>query len=292
MSGPGGVGIWSIELRFHRERGEVAEAAAELEGLGYTALFIPGARGGNLMGSAERLLAATTGVPVALGVANLWKHDVAELAADHARLRDEHGPRLLTGIGVSHAAAVDAEEPGRYRKPLEVVGKYLDGLDGAPAPVPSGERFLGALGPRMLALSAARTLGAHPYFVSVDHTSTAREILGPDAWLAPEQAVVLESDPAVARGIARAHMERYLGAPNYVSNLERSGFGADELAGGGSDRLVDALVAWGDEQAILDRVAEHRDRGADHVCVQVLTAGDGLPLAEWRRLAAALTPAG
>ncbi|HEY4095483.1 MAG TPA: TIGR03620 family F420-dependent LLM class oxidoreductase [Baekduia sp.] len=292
MSGPEGVGVWSIELRFHREREEVAEAAAELEGLGYTALFIPGARGGDLMGAAERLLTATAGVPVALGVANLWKHDAAELAADHARLRAEHGARLLTGIGVSHAEAVDADEPGRYRKPLEVVGKYLDRLDGAPMPVRGDERFLGALGPRMLGLSAARTLGAHPYFVSVDHTATARELLGPEAWLAPEQAVVLETDPVAARAVARAHMERYLAAPNYVRNLQRSGFDEHELADGGSDRLVDALVAWGDEQAILDRVAEHRDRGADHVCVQVLTAGEGLPRVEWRRLAAALTHAG
>jgi probable F420-dependent oxidoreductase len=285
---PGGVGVWSIELRFHRDREEVRDAAAELDELGFSALMIPGGQGGNVLGAAGRLLSATQRAVVAVGVLNLWMHDPAEVAAEHARLRAEHAGRLLLGIGVSHAAAVDAQEPGRYRAPLQAAGAYLDALDAAPAPVAPDERFLGALGPRMLGLAGQRTLGSHPYFVPVGHTEVARGVLGPLPWLGPEQAVVLESDPDTARAIARAHMERYLAAPNYVRNLERCGFGAEDLRDGGSDRLVDALVAWGDEQAVLDRVGEHLERGADHVCLQLLTAGDGLPRDGWRRLGAAL----
>jgi probable F420-dependent oxidoreductase len=168
--------------------------------------------------------------------------------------------------------------------------RYLNDLDRQDPPVPAGERVLAALGPRMLALSADRALGAHPYFVPVEHTARAREILGDGPLLAPEQAVVLEDDPQRARRIARTHVRRYLTAPNYVNNLRRLGFGDDDLAGDGSDRLVDAVVAWGDLGAVTKRVREHLQAGADHVCIQVLTESfdEVFPLAEYRALAGGL----
>ena len=165
---------------------------------------------------------------------------------------------------------------------------FLDGLDAAAPPVPADGRALAALGPRMLALAGGRTVGAHPYLVTPEHTQRAREILGEGPLLAPEQMVILETDPASAREIARAAMRVYLHAPNYVANLLRLGFTEDDI-GQASDRLVDALIAWGDEATIARRVDEHRQAGADHVCVQVLTGEPALPRAGWRALAAALT---
>jgi probable F420-dependent oxidoreductase len=285
----GRVGVWSGELRRHPELGEVAEAAAELEELGYSAIFIPGGAGGDIMERSELLLGATRGVPVAPGILNVWMHDPDEVAAYFARLDESFPGRFQLGLGISHAPAVNADEPGRYRKPLTKMRSYLDELDAASPPVPVERRFLAALGPKMVELSRDRSAGAHPYFVPVEHTSYAREILGPDALLAPEQAVVLETDPARAREAARAHTERYLQLPNYTNNLLRHGFVEDDLRDGGSDRLVDAIVAWGDEDAIASRVRAHHEAGANHVCIQVLGVAPGtLPREEWRRLAPAL----
>ena len=192
-------------------------------------------------------------------------------------------------MGVSHQPLVDHDAPGRYRDPLAAMGDYLDALDRATPPVPVAERLVAALGPRMLEVARLRSAGAHPYLVTPDHTRAARVVLGAAALLAPEQAVVLEGDPAVARALGRAHLAIYLGLPNYVHNLTRLGFGEDDLADGGSDRLVDAVVAWGDEARVAARVDEHRRAGADHVCVQLLTPDlRVLPRAAWRDLAAAL----
>jgi probable F420-dependent oxidoreductase len=167
---------------------------------------------------------------------------------------------------------------------------YLDELDAAGHPVPPESRILAALGPRMLELSRDRSAGAHPYFVPVEHTAVARDVLGAGPVLAPEQAVVLEPDPVRARELARRHVPRYLELPNYANNLRRLGFGDDDLRDGGSDRLVDAIVAWGDEEAIADRVRAHHDAGADHVCIQVVGVdGTAPPRETWRRLAPALS---
>jgi len=284
----GRIGIWSRELRYHPDPGVTAEAAAELEELGYTALWIPGGAGGDVLGASRHLLENTRSVPVAPGILNVWMHDAQEVAAEHARLTADFPERFLLGLGISHAPSVDREEPGRYRKPLTKMRSYLDELDAADPPVPPQERILAALRPKMLALSAERSLGAHPYFVPSDHTAVARETLGDGPVLAPEQAVVLESDPERARARARAHTERYLRLPNYTGNLERFGLEAADFEGAGSDRLVDAVVAWGDEAAIQARVQEHLDAGADHVCLQVVGVPEGeLPREEWRRLAAA-----
>jgi probable F420-dependent oxidoreductase len=285
----GRTGIWSGELRRHPDLGEVAEAAAELEQLGYTALFLPAGAGGDIMERSEHLLNSTRNVPVAPGILNVWMHDPEEVGTQTARLEEQHPGRFELGLGISHAPAVDKDEPGRYRRPLSKMRSYLDELDAASHPVPPERRFLAALGPKMLELSRDRSAGAHPYFVPVEHTAYAREILGPTALLAPEQAVLLETDPDKARERARGHVSRYLQLPNYTNNLLRHGFTEQDIANDGSDRLVDAIVAWGDEQAIADRVRANHDAGADHVCIQVVGARPGtLPREEWRRLAPVL----
>jgi probable F420-dependent oxidoreductase len=226
---------------------------------------------------------------VATGILNIWMHEPADVAVDHARLTAAHPDRFLLGLGIGHAPAVNRKQPGLYRKPYTKMVGYLDALDAAEPPVPAGERMLAALRPRMLELSRDRSTGAHPYFVPVEHTTVARETLGPNAWLAPEQAVVLDSDPESARAKARTHMEHYLELPNYTGNLLRLGFDEADIADGGSDRLVDAIVAWGDEAAIAERINAHLERGADHVCIQVVgVEQDTLPLETWRALAPAL----
>jgi probable F420-dependent oxidoreductase len=285
----GRVGIWSGELRRHGDLGEVADAAAELEQLGYSAIFIPGGAGGDIMERSEHLLGATERVPLAPGILNVWMHDPDEVAGYRARLDESYPGRFQLGLGISHAPAVNKDEPGRYRKPLTKMRAYLDELDAASPPVPAERRFLAALGPKMLELARDRSAGAHPYFVPVEHTAYSREMLGPEALLAPEQAVLLESDPARARELARGHTERYLALPNYTNNLLRHGFTEDDLRDGGSDRLTDAIVAWGDESAIADRVRAHHEAGADHVCIQVVGVEPGTgPREAWRRLAPAL----
>ena len=280
-----GIGIWSFQLRYG-DPGEIAEAAAELDELGYRALWVPDV-GGDLFASLDVLMAATRRTTVATGILNLWMHDPADAAAAHARLSREHGDRLMMGIGVSHAQLIDHQEPGRYSKPLTAMRQFLDGLDGAPVPVGADHRMLAALGPKMLELARTRTAGTHSYNVTAEHTAEARAALGPDALIAPEHAVALTTDADRARRLGRAHLETYLGLPNYTNNLRRLGFGDDDFAGGGSDRLIDALVAWGDVDTIVARIGEHRAAGADHVCIQVLIE-EGMPRQEWRELAPAL----
>ncbi len=285
----GRTGVWSGALRFG-DRGEALDAARELEELGYGTLWVPGGVGGDIFESVAALLEATTHVPVATGIVNLWMHTANETAAAHARLTAEHPDRFLLGLGVSHGPLVDAQTPGRYRAPLAAMTQYLDELDAASPPVPVAERVLAALGPRMLAVARDRSRGAHPYLVTPEDTRRARAVLGDGPLLAPEQAVVLETDPARAREIARSHLAIYLGLPNYVQNFRRSGYTDEDLGGGGSDALVDGLVAWGDATSIALRVAEHHVAGADHVCIQALSADlRELPRDTWRALGPVLT---
>ncbi len=283
-----GTGIWSGQLR-HGDAGQAAEAAAELEEMRWTALWVPDV-GGDVFGALRNLLGATRAVVVATGILNIWMHGAEETAAEHARLTADHGDRLFIGLGVSHQPLIDrVNEPGTYRQPLARMVAFLDELDRADPPLPTDRRALAALGPKMLELARERSAGTHPYLVTPLHTQRAREALGPDALVAPEQGVVLDSDPATARATGRRHLARYMVLPNYVNNWRRFGVEEEDLLDGGSDRLVDALVAWGDESAIAARVQEHRDAGADHVCVQVLTDEPAeLPLREWRALAPAL----
>lgn len=281
-----GTGVWAGQLRYG-DAGEIAEAAAELDELGYTGLWIPDI-GGDVFGSVELLLRSTRRAVVATGILNLWMHSPQETAANHARLSAAHGGRWLVGIGVSHAPLIDSSEPGRYQRPLEAMSTFLDGLDGSRPPLSREDRVLAALGPKMLGLARDRGAGAHPYNVTYQHTAEARAILGPDAMLLPEHAVALTTDADRARRLGRSHLEHYMSLPNYTNNLRRLGYGDEDFAGGGSDRLIDALVAWGDVEAIEAKLRQHRDAGADHVCIQVLTEA-GFPRAEWRELAPALT---
>jgi probable F420-dependent oxidoreductase len=284
-----GTAIWSGELRRHHDEAEVADAAAELDQLGYSALWVPGGEPDSVFNRLAALLRATRAATVATGILSVWVHDPEIVAAERAQLNDASEGRFLLGLGIGHGSVVDRNRPGRYRRPLETMRAYLDSLDVAAPPVPPEARALGALGPKMLELARDRSLGAHPYLVTTEHTRRARGILGPEKLLAPEQAVVLERDPDRARATARAHLERYLSLPNYANNLRRLGFGDEDFERGGSDRLVDGVVAWGDEDSIRERVLAHREAGADQVCIQVLTQdGGGLPREQWRRLAPAL----
>jgi probable F420-dependent oxidoreductase len=280
-----GIGVWSSQLRYG-DPSESAEAAAELEELGFSALWIPDV-GGPVFDAVGRLLTATKRTVIATGILNLWMHAPTEVAESYSTLTAAHGERFLLGIGVSHAPLIDAKQPGRYRKPLAATASFLDALDSAQQPLPVERRVLAALGPKMLALAAARTGGAHPYLVTPEHTASARAALGEAPLLLPEQSVILCDRVEEARAIGTDWLQAYLALPNYANNLLRMGFSPDDLAQV-SDRLFDALIAWGDEGAIMRRVAEHQAAGADHVCVQVLVADQTtFPREQWRRIAAA-----
>jgi len=216
-------------------------------------------------------------------------HEPSHVAQRRASWSEEWQRRFLLGLGVSHAVLIDHENPGRYAKPYSKMVDYLDGLDGAKVPFPVDARVLAALRPKMLGLARDRAAGAHPYFVPPEHVARAREILGGDATIGVELAVVIDRDPSTARETARRHTATYVNLPNYTNNLREFGFGDDDFAERGSDRLVDAIVAWGDVDAIVRRVTAMRDAGADHVCIQVIRPDDAIPRADWRELAPALT---
>jgi probable F420-dependent oxidoreductase len=285
----GAVGIWGGgPWRVDDRAAEASEVAAELEQLGFGALWISGGQQPGLSIRFRNLLDATSRMPVASGILNIWLTSPSEIARAVAELEAAHPGRFLLGLGVSHAPLVERSGHS-YTRPYSRMVDWLDDLDRQEPTVPADRRILAALGPKMLALAAARSAGAHPYFVPVEHTVAARRLFGDGPVLAPEQAVVLDADPERARRIARQHTEGYLAAPNYTRNLRSLGFGEEDLEGAGSDRLVDAVVAWGDDAAVASRVREHHKAGADHVCVQVLTeTGDVFPRAEYRRLAEAL----
>jgi probable F420-dependent oxidoreductase len=232
---------------------------------------------------------------VATGIANLWARDATAMVNAQRTLTEGFPERFLLGIGVSHTPTV-AHRGHTLASPVQATRDYLEAMDAArylgAAPAAPLHRVLAALGPRMLALAAELTEGAHTYTVPVEHTEQARQRLGPAPLLIPEQKVVLVSDPADARRIGRGNVGRLLRLPNYAGNLRRLGFADEDFADGGSDRLIDALVAWGDVEDVRRRVKEHLDAGADHVALQVLTADSGapaaLPLREWRELSALL----
>jgi probable F420-dependent oxidoreductase len=277
----GTVGIWWSGS--WRATDASVDVAAEMENLGYTTLWSSGGFEPGLSPHFDRLLAATTHVPVASGIVSVWVADPEEVSRRVAVLDEAHRGRFVLGVGASHAVMV-----GDYSRPYAHVVDYLDALDAAGV-VTEDRRMVAALGPRMLELAGRRSAGAHPYFVPVDHTARARQILGPGPLLAPEVTVVLESDPTRARALARTFTTGYLGLPNYANNLRTLGFGDEDLEGGGSDRLVDAVVAWGEVDTVVDRIQAHHQAGADHVCVQVVSSGrETFPLSEYRTLASAL----
>jgi len=283
------IGVWSGVFR--QEKPEVLKAAAEVEDLGYGAIWMPGGQHAGLSDHLQNLLKATRRAVIATGIVSIWTHPAAATAAMHHALEQAFPDRFLLGIGISHQRVVEGAGL-TYEKPLQKLRSYLDELDAAPEPVPVDERILASLGPLSLKLSRDRSLGTHPYFMPVEHTRISREAVGPGKLVAPEQMVVLETSADRARTIARAAADRYLHAPNYVNNLLRLGFTDDDVANGGSERLIDAVVAWGEPAAIAERIAEHHAAGADHVCIQVLTDTPGdldAAMAGYRQLAPALS---
>jgi probable F420-dependent oxidoreductase len=269
------------------------DVAAELEGLGYGAIWVPDATGRDPFVHSTLLLGATAHLTVGTGVASIYGRHPMAMNGAWRTLSDAFPGRFVLGLGVSHQPMVEGLLGKTYGSPLAAMRDYLDRMDNAiyvaPLPAEPPRRVLAALGPKMLGLAAERADGAHPYNVPPEHTAQARDILGPGKLLAPEQAVLLETDAAEARRIARQYIAVYLDLPNYMNNLRRFGITDADIADGGSRRLVDMLIAWGDVDDIRARVQAHLDAGADHVAIQALTPERGaLPLAEWRELAPAL----
>lgn len=287
----GRFGIWTAALD-RQPAPVVRQAVPELESLGFGALWAGEAYRREPFANSSLFLSSSSRLVVATGIANIWARDAQAMRAGQLTLAEAYPERFLLGLGVSHVPLVDSRGH-RYARPYSAMRAYLGAMDAAryqsPLPAEPPPRVLAALGPRMLSLAAEMADGAHPYFVPVAHTDLARRLLGPGKLLCPEQAVVLEPDPVRAREIARRHTSTYLRLPNYRSNLERLGFPADELEGGGSDRVVDAVVAHGEVGAVVARLREHLEAGADHVAIQVLTAEpEALPTLGWRRLSPAL----
>jgi probable F420-dependent oxidoreductase len=278
----GNVGVWWSASWRQADDGST-DVAAELEALGYGTLWSSGGFEPGLAPRFERLLSATTRVAVASGIVSIWATSPADVARAVTDLDGLYPGRFVLGLGASHAAIVE-----NYDRPYAHMVEYLDALDGAGPVVARERRVLAALGPRMLELARDRAAGAHPYFVTVEHTARARSILGEGPLLAPEVTVVLERDPTTARDRARSFTAGYLALPNYANNLRSLGFGDDDLAGGGSDRLVDAVVAWGSVDAVASHIREYLAAGADHVCIQVLSTSDSFPLTAYRELAGVL----
>jgi probable F420-dependent oxidoreductase len=280
----GRYGVWVSRRLWPQDAGEVAAAAAELESLGFGSVWIGGSPPDDLA-LPEAILAATSRLVVGTSIVDIWRSDPVALSGSHARIRGQFPGRFHLGLGSGHAPATEATGQ-RYVRPLSKLRSFVDALSG----VPIEERMLAALGPK--ALEAARDIsaGALPYLVPPAHTADARKILGPDRLLIPEQKVILTTDAAQAREIGRRGAANYLVLPNYLNNLRRYGLTDDDFANGGSDRLVDTVLVWGDAEAVRNGVNAHLDAGADHVAVQALSAStdEKLPRAEWRALAAVL----
>jgi probable F420-dependent oxidoreductase len=288
----GRTGLWTFQLDL-QPAAKAREVVAELEEMGWRSIWLPEAVGRESFTNSALVLSASERMIVATGISSIWARDAMAMAAGQLTLCEAFPGRFLLGLGVSHQPMVDHLRGHRYEKPLELMRTYLDAMDRvvyvSPKPEDEPRRVLAALGPRMLELAAERALGAHTYFVPIEHTPVARGRLGEGPMLFVEQAVVLSTDPGEARAAARQHMATYLSLPNYTNNLRRLGWGDDDLAAGGSDRLVDAIVAWGDLDEVVSRIGAHHDAGADHVCIQVLDRdATALPVQQWRELAGAL----
>ena len=285
----GRVGVWSTAVT-NRPASELKEALPEVEALGYSAIWVGEAFSRENLSASALALSWTENLVVATGITNIYARDPSATRAGAATLGEAFPGRFVLGLGCSHQHAVELRGQ-TYGRPLSSMRAYLDGMDAAlyrgPEPAEPVPVVLAALGPKMLDLARDRTDGAHPYFVPVEHTAQARERLGAGKLLAPEQAVILTDDESRARELAREHVAFYMTAPNYRNSMLRLGFEEADMEDGGSERLQDAVIAWGDEQAIRDRVKAHLDAGADHVCIQTLPSGE-LDLDTLRRLAPAL----
>ncbi len=266
----GRLGVWiSMDVM---SAAAAAEFAQRVEGWGYAALWLPESRGRNALVHSAWLLARTEKLVVATGIANIYARDAMAMANGQKALAELSGGRFLLGLGVSHRPTVERLRGHAYGRPLSMMRTYLEAMKsapyGAPPPAETPPVILAAIGPKMLALSAELADGAHPYNTIAEHTAKARAILGPGKLLCPEVWVLLESDAGKARRAAREALARYMVLENYVNGWRYQGFADSDLAGGGSDRFIDAMVAWGDEKAIRARISAHFDAGADHVCIQ------------------------
>ena len=285
------IGIWTGAFE-QQSAGKLKEAVAELEQLGYGAVWFSEGLGRESLTQAAWLLAGSSHIVVATGITNIYGRDPVTMASAQKTLSEAYPDRFVLGLGVSHIPFVERLRGHAYESPVVKMTNYLDTMDKAPynsIPPASSYRVLAALGPKMLELAGKRSDGVLSYNVTAEHTATARNVLGAGPWLCVEQAVVLESDAAKAREIARAFLRFYLTLPNYTNNFLRLGFTEEDCKGEGSDRLIDAIVAWGGMDAIQRRIQAHQSAGADHVCIQVLTADSkSLPVREWREFAGAL----
>lgn len=271
----GRVGAWTFAFD-SLQAPDVRQAIGEIERLGYPALWVPeGGASREIFAHLSLLLAATRDVTVCSGIANVTARHAEAMAGGVRTLADAYGARVVLGIGIGHQTTAGRRRQ-EWEDPVGRMAEYLDAMDAArmgPDPEVPARRLIAALGPRMLRLAASKALGAHTYFVPVEHTAHARELLGPDPVLAVEQTAVVSSDAGVAREVARDWAADYLALPNYANNWRRLGYG-DELDDGGSDRLIDAAFALGDVSTVADRVRRHLDAGADHVCIQVISGTD------------------
>jgi probable F420-dependent oxidoreductase len=270
----GRVGVWTLYRNLGEEN--AASAAALAEQLGFGALWLGGSP---RLPSVRPLLEGSERLVVATGVVNVWRYDPAQLASEYAELEGDFPGRLLVGIGIGHPEATS-----EYSSPLATMRSFLDGLDGAPVPVPSDRRCLAALGPKMLELSAHRSLGTHPYFTAPEHTRAARARLGPSRLVGPELACVIDQNGDSASATARAYAKRYLSLSNYRNSLLTQGFEERDLDEGGSEQLIDAVIPQGSPATIASVAREHFDAGADHVCLQTLGV-TGIPREQWTALA-------
>jgi probable F420-dependent oxidoreductase len=268
----GKLGVWSVVD--HLDYNNVIATAKRIETLGYSALWMPEVASRDPFINISVIAQHTETLLLATGIANIYARDAMSMSAIRRTLDELSKGRLIMGMGVSHREVVGGFRHHEYGKPVTTMRNYLEAMEQAlyigPKSESRGKLMLAALRPKMLGLAAEKADGAHPYFVTVDHTARAREILGPGKLLAPAQKVLLETDPTEARRIARGYMATYISLENYCKNLMTLGFDESDFTNGGSDRLVDAIVAWGDEDAIAKRIREHWQAGADHVCIQAL----------------------
>lgn len=286
----GKLGVWSFVFDVLPSN-EAAEAAKRIESLGYRTLWFPEATGRDPFAQAAHLFSRTERLQLASGIANIYHRHPHSMMQGARTVAEQSGGRFILGIGVSHAPLVTGMRGLEYGKPVSTMREYLKSMRAAPySGAPPGEGppvVLAALGPKMLELAGEETDGAHPYWTTPEHTAQAREIMGSDALLCVEQKIVLETDPSKARAVGRAALAMYAPLPNYRNNWKRLGFTEEEIAeGGGSDRLIDALVAWGDERAIHDRIEAHWSAGASHVCIQPLDPSGNPVILDWKALEA------
>ena len=295
---PGKIGIWTHQLD-GVPSARAREAANEIEEMGFGAIWIPETAGRDPFVHSSLLLSATQKIVLATGIASIYSRDALAMASATRTLSEAFADRFLLGVGVSHGPFVEVIRGHTWEKPLENLSNYIENLKKAPfwAYRPENEApiCIGALGPKALKLAAELTWGAHPYNVTADHTLMARETMGKEAFLAPMVAVILETDSSKARELARKDLGIYLDLPNYRNNLLRIGFTEDDLSGGGSDRVLDAIRPWGDIETISNKITEHFDAGADHICVQLVVDQteqhkfqNGLPIQQWQLLAESL----